>query len=111
MAACPPRIPDRATPWGCLAANLALPGLGTFISGARVTGLLQMVLSQTGFALTLIWTIWTTETGLRTGTWTVQPDRLLWLGLGGALLFLGMLAWALLSSFQWMRRSRSQPPR
>lgn len=86
-------------------ANLTVPGLGTFVSGARITGLLQMLLSQAGFAVALIWAIWAIGTWIRTGVLPVQPGRPLWLGLGGSLLFLGALAWSLVSSLCLLLRA------
>ena len=86
-------------------ANLALPGLGTFVSGARISGLLQILLSQAGFAAALIWGIWAGGTWIRTGILPVQPCPLLWLGLGGSLVFLGALAWAGVSSLCLLQRA------
>lgn len=38
---------------GCLTSNLAVPGLGTLMSGRKVTGLLQMAVYLTAFGLTV----------------------------------------------------------
>lgn len=105
MEPIPPRLPSRDNAWGCLFANLAVPGLGTFVSGARITGLLQIILSQAGFALALLWAITAGGSWIRTGVLPVQPGPLLWLGLGGALLFLAMLGWAIASSLCLLQRT------
>ena len=91
-------------------ANLVVPGLGTFAGGARITGLLQMVLSQAGFARALIWASWAGGIWLRAGVLPVQPGPLLWLGLGGSLLFLSVFAWALVSSVCLLQRAEPTHP-
>ena len=101
----PPRLLNRTSAWGYLFANLALPGLGTFVSGARISGLLQILLSQAGFAAALIWGIWAGGTWIRTGILPFQPCPLLWLGLVGTLVFLGTLAWSIVSSLCLLQRA------
>ena len=87
-----------------------MPGLGTFVGGARITGLLQMVLSQAGFSLALIWAIWAGGTWIRTGILSVQPGRMLWLGVGGSLVFLAALVWSLASSLRHLHRTGPSSP-
>lgn len=75
-----------------------LPGLGTFLAHRRVAGALQLVVSQTGFALSLLWAIlfardWVRQGGLLEG---VTPH--LALGLTGAAIFLFAWIWSLISS-------------
>ena len=110
MTSIPPRLPKRSDAWASLFANLAVPGLGTFVSGARITGLLQMLLSQAGFALTLVWALWAVGTWFRTGVLPVQPSRMLGLGVGGSLLFLGGLAWSIASSLYLFQRTGNNKP-
>ncbi len=110
MEPSPPRLPKRNDAWGCLFANLAVPGLGTFVGGARLTGLLQMVLSQAGFALASLWALWAGGTWIRTGVLPVQPGRMLWLGLGGSLVFLVALVWSLGSSLCLLQQAGKNKP-
>ena len=46
-----PNLSAREAAQGCLTANLAVPGLGSVISGRKV-GFVQMVIYFSGFALT-----------------------------------------------------------
>ena len=110
MGSIPPRLPKRNDAWGCLFANLAVPGLGTFVGGARITGLLQMVLSQAGFSLALLWAIGVGGSWIRTGSLSVQPGRMLWLGLGGSLVFLAALVWSLVSSLYLLLQTGKTNP-
>src|SRR5829696_7918265 len=49
-----PRRPlSRQTAWGCLTANLALPGMGSLVAGRRV-GYAQLAVAVTSMFLTLI---------------------------------------------------------
>ena len=49
-----PRQPlSRQAAWGCLTANLALPGSGSLLGG-RISGYVQLVLSLAGFAATFV---------------------------------------------------------
>lgn len=46
----PPRLAEQGKAQSCLALNLlVLPGLGTFIHGARLRGGLEILLSLSGF--------------------------------------------------------------
>jgi hypothetical protein len=47
-----PDLSPREAAQGCLTANLAVPGLGSFLVGRKV-GLVQMAIYFAGFALTL----------------------------------------------------------
>ena len=60
-----PRQPlSRQTAWGCLTANLALPGSGSLVAG-RVSGYAQLALTTGGLVLTLVF-------GLRFVYWYVK---------------------------------------
>jgi hypothetical protein len=115
---------DRATAWGCLTANLAVPGCGSLVAG-RVSGYLQFLLAMIGVALTVVF-------GMKFIMWygnhwallqQTQPDtaanfRELWSRLRPAALgfavFLAGLSWAMASSVGILRESRnahsSTPP-
>ena len=106
MAPRPPRLPDRAHAWGCLLANLTVPGLGTVAGGARVIGILQIGLSQTGFVVALVWAIRTLCDWIHTGRLPAEIDRWLVFGFAGAWLFLVIWLWSLVSSLQILRNTR-----
>jgi len=72
-------------------SNLVLPGLGTFLAHRRVVGILQLVVSQTGFALSLIWAILFVREWIRQGSFPEDVAPHLALGLIGVTIFL--LAW------------------
>jgi hypothetical protein len=112
-----PRRPlNRATAWGCLTSNLAIPGSGTIVAGRR-TGYLQGALALAGMGLTTVY-------GVRFITWyfanreRLQQDgtdpfgvageiwvAVRWALLGMALFAVGWL-WALGSSLAALREAR-----
>jgi hypothetical protein len=93
--------------WGFVLTNLVLPGLGTFAARRRLEGALQLVVSQSGFGLMVVWTISFVHTWMRLGS---LPDDfgphagLCFLGL--ALFFLGWI-WSLASSYGILQDSRT----
>src|SRR5256885_8666940 len=108
---------DRTTAWGCLTANLAVPGCGSLVAG-RVSGYFQLLLAVAGLTLT-------TWFGLRFIVWYVnnwsqmqqsQGDmaanfqelwsHLRW-ALLGMLVFLAGLLWGLISSIGILIESRT----
>ena|SRR5438874_4346522 len=112
-----PRRPlDRTTAWGCLTANLAVPGCGSLVSG-RVSGYFQMALAIIGVALTTVF-------GLKFIVWhannwadlqLTQPDMAenfqeLWRHLRpacvGLVVFLAGMLWALASSISILIESK-----
>ena len=92
----PPRLSEagpnqrRAAAWGCVVGNLVLPGIGTFIAKRRLAGVLQLVVSQSGFLLMLVWAVSYVRQWIRQG-WPegVGPD----FGIGALGLILFLLAW------------------
>jgi hypothetical protein len=114
---------DRTTAWGCLTANLAMPGSGTLVAGRR-RGYVQGLLALAGMGLTTVF-------GLRFFAWyfanyaRLQEEladpvatageiwiAVRWALLGMALFALGWL-WALGSSLILLRDARragSGPP-
>jgi hypothetical protein len=120
-----PRRPlSRQTAWGCLTANLALPGFGSLAAG-RISGYPQAALALGGTALTMGF-------GVRSILWFAanwtrlhDPDAdplanlvdlwvagcLRWALLGIALFALGWL-WALATSLSLLHAAkREEPPR
>ncbi len=111
----PPKIPEqpagggrgRQAAWGFVLSNLVLPGLGTFAAGRRLEGALQLVVSQTGFALMMVWTTSFVRMWKRLGS--LPEDFGSYAGLcalGLALFFLGWI-WSLASSYGILQDSRT----
>ena len=122
LALGPRRRLDRSTAWGCLVANLAIPGSGSLAAG-RVSGYLQMAAAVVGLALTVSY-------GGRFFTWYLANwSRLrdaedqfgslheLWDKSRGCLLGMGVftagLLWSLLTSWLILREATDSgtPPR
>jgi hypothetical protein len=109
----PPRPFDRASARGYALTNLlALPGLGTWLSGRRIVGAIQMALALTGFALTTAWAFGFATSWIRNGEPPMEFDRLLLTGVTGVFLFATAWLWSLASSLAMLQRARdhSQPP-
>lgn len=105
--------PSRSKARNCVILNqLATPGLGTYLSGRKITGALQMLAAVSGFVLIMIWyvgfmrlrleAIRDDQTRLDPGAWTCA----LW-GLG---LFAGSWLWAGISSLSILKQSTSDTP-
>jgi hypothetical protein len=122
-----PRPLNRSEAWGCVTANLAVPGSGSLAAG-RAVGYWQMAVYFTGFILSLAGTVspirWYLANSARMNhppeeDWGEAFGPLLsllhaarWLLLGIALCVFA-LSWAAVTSFQIMqtRRKDSVPPR
>ena len=100
---------SRQTAWGCLTTNLALPGFGSLAAGRRA-GYLQVALTITGMALTMIFgvrfVIWTLTNWSRLQDPMAEQFNTLgqmWLAVRWALLGIGIFGlgwlWALATSF------------
>jgi hypothetical protein len=122
-----PKSPDpagRQHAQGCLASNLALPGLGS-LAGGRKVGLCQLGLGLSGFAISLgtglhfvYWSLahWSEYHGANAVPFEdpLQPLRDLWqqarwplLGIG---LFLCSWFWALATSRSLLAAAKMKPP-
>ena len=99
--------PDRQAAWVCLTSNLVLPGLGTLVARRRVTGLLQLVISQIGFVLTVVWAVLFVRDWIHRGSWPDDATPHLWLGLLGVALFFLAWIWSLASSLEMLARSHT----
>ncbi len=94
----------------CLWSNLALPGIGSWRAGWRVSGALQATMAACGFLLSLAWGAWFLAEWARAGKLPIlviydndgalPPGYLkfLFLGLGAIGLFALALGWAFLTS-------------
>jgi hypothetical protein len=87
-------------------SNLVLPGLGTFVAHRRIAGILQLVISQTGFALSLLWAILFVREWVHQGSMPEDITPALAMGLTGATLFLMAWVWSLISSVEILIHSR-----
>ena len=107
---------DRTTAWGCLTANLAVPGCGSLVAG-RVSGYFQLLLAIAGVTLTtlfgsrfIVWYVhhWGQMQQIETdpaASFQELWSRLRW-ALLGMLVFLAGLLWALASSFGILLESK-----
>jgi|SRR6185295_3203619 hypothetical protein len=115
---------DRTTAWGCLTANLAVPGCGSLVAG-RVSGYFQLLLAMAGVTLTtlfglkfIVWYVNNWSQLQQTQADTAANFQELWARLRwavfGMLIFLAGLFWALASSagiiLQARRDTADQPP-
>ena len=106
---------DSTTAWGCLTANLAVPGCGSLVAG-RVSGYFQLLIALTGITISTLF-------GLKFFLWFIsnwsrlqqQSDVAEMLGevwmaarwaLLGILVFFAGLLWALASSLGILRESK-----
>ena len=116
-----PRRPlDRATAWGCLTTNVAIPGCGSLVAG-RASGYGQFLVAMVGMGMTLYFglnfIIWYVSNWARTQQ--MQPDaaanfhelwlRLRWFLLGVGIFGAGWL-WAVGSSLLILLEAQKAPP-
>ena len=102
----PERGPARQAAWACVLSNLVLPGLGTYVAHRRLAGILQLVISQAGFVLCLIWAILFAREWVHQGQMPEEITPSLALGLTGATLFMLGWIWSLISSVVILISSR-----
>ena len=122
-----PRPLSRSEAWGCVTANLAVPGSGSLAAG-RAVGYWQMAVYFTGFVMSLAGSVAPVRWYLANSAQLNHPPEgdvgdmfgplssflhaARWVLLGIAF-FLFALGWAAVTSFQIMQTSRkdSAPPR
>jgi hypothetical protein len=111
---------SKQTAWGCLTANMAIPGTGSLMAG-RISGFAQLLLALAGMAVTIIF-------GLRALQWMLSNWSRLhdpagdpfeafgemwavlrWAFLGIAIFALGWL-WALGSGWGIVRSAKNVAP-
>jgi hypothetical protein len=99
---------SRVTARNALLLNLlGTPGLGTWMAGRRITGLLQAGMAVTGFALVMVWFVQWCVALLHGG----RAAHLTYRGLGlGSGLFALAWGWSLISGLQILRQSPRSPP-
>jgi len=85
--------------------NLVLPGLGTFVARRRTSGILQLIVSQTGFVFMLLWAISFVRNWIQSGSLPEETVRQLAPGVIGCALFLLAWIWSLASSVSILLRS------
>lgn len=103
-----PKPASRVTARNALLLNLlGTPGLGTWMAGRRLTGLLQAGLAVLGFALVLVWFVQWSIALLHGG----HAAHLTYRGLGvGCGLFALAWAWSLITGLQILRQAPKVPP-
>jgi hypothetical protein len=87
-----------------------LPGVGTFLARRRVAGVLQLVVSQTGFVLMMLWAVAYVRDWLRAGSPPEDFGTHFGLVLLGMALFFLAWFWSLASSVQILQESRRDRP-
>ena len=111
----PPKIAEqsaggargRQAAWGFVLTNLVLPGLGTFAAGRRLEGALQLVISQSGFALMMVCANSFVRTWIRLGSLPEDfGPHVGFCTLGLALFFLAWI-WSLASSYGILQDTRT----
>ena len=116
-----PRRPlDRATAWGCLTTNVAIPGTGSLVAG-RVSGYWQFFITLIGMGMSVYFgfkfIVWYVSDWARIQQ--IQPDSAanfheLWLRLRWFLLGVGVFGagwlWALCSGLGIVFEAKKQPP-
>jgi hypothetical protein len=102
----PRRNPDRSKVWGCVLGNLVLPGLGTFAAGRRLSGIVQLIVSQTGFVLMVVWALSYARDWIQSGSRPESITPLFKYGLTGCVLFLLAWIWSVASSVGILQDSR-----
>ena len=93
MANVPPRLPDRSAARGYALTNLVLPGLGTWASHRRIAGTLQLLVSQTGFLLSVLWAILFVREWISQGSFPEDVTTHLSIGLIGVAWAVGFWFW------------------
>lgn len=127
MSALPPRLPPklltRDDAKACLWSNLAVPGLGSWRAGWRVSGALQLALAICALVLGLAWFAWFLTEWARAGKLPMlvildNDGRLpagwlkyLLLGLGSFALFGLALGWAFITSLYIRAEAMRHDPR
>ena len=102
---------DRNAAQACLWLNLlALPGLGSFLAGRRLTGVVQAALALTGLGLTLWWVISFLAAWARTLSFPQIGGLHLLRGLLGVLLFLVSWLWGLATGLVVLSRAKTGKP-
>jgi hypothetical protein len=117
----------RETAWVCLSANLTLPGFGSLAAGQRISGLLQLLMSLLGIALTTIFGVkfilWALSNWDRIHQPQDSMDLLVevWLAVRWALFGMGIFAlswlWGMAAGYGLVRKTSARaatgavPPR
>ena len=106
-----PQLHERVRAYVLVGLNLlALPGLGTFLAGQRISGLLQVVLAVAGFLLSARWFsqfMTVVMNAEELPDLEAIPFRLLAIGLAIAV---AAWLWSLVSSLQILRAARKTKP-
>lgn len=106
------------TAWGCLTANLAVPGSGSVLARRRISGTLQATLAVIGMILSVVFTVrffaWYAANRLRLEEGALDdplmPLREMWMAVRWAVVGIGLFGtawfWGLLTSLRVLRRAK-----
>jgi hypothetical protein len=111
---------SRQTAWGCLTANMALPGSGSLPAG-RISGYPQLLFAIVGTVLTTVFGVrlllWMLANWARLRDPAADHREIflqMWLVLRWALLGMGLFAvswlWALATGYDIVRSARNETP-
>jgi hypothetical protein len=103
----PPQIARRDAARAAVWTNLALPGLGLWMTGQRALGALLIAMSASGLLLKLGWIAWFLRRWIASGQMPDPLARHLLVPVIGVVLFVGALLWAILASLAHLH---SLPP-
>jgi len=85
---------------------LVSPGLGTLMAGTLLLGLAQLTLALVGFGLILVWFVSVMWQYYGQIAGNVEVKSVGWIGIVGAVLFLGAWIWSLITSIGIIRQAR-----
>lgn len=118
----PPPLPSdpgrRKSASEIMAVNLSVPGLGTIQAGQKLVGWIQLILAVGGVLMTSYFAGWFLLEWKKTGVFPLNMmaqsgflpphwKKPIIAGLGGVVVFLAALGWAVLSSLA-LRRSQER---
>jgi hypothetical protein len=103
----PPKIARRDAARAAVWTNLALPGLGLWMTGQRALGALLIAMSASGLLLKIGWLAWFLRRWIASGQMPDPLARHLLVPVIGVTLFVTALLWAVLASLAHLR---SLPP-
>lgn len=103
----PPKITSRDAARAAVWTNLALPGLGLWMTGQRALGALLIAMAVSGLLLKIGWIAWFLWKWFGSGQMPDPLARHLLVPVIGVVLFASALLWAVLASLAHLR---SLPP-
>jgi hypothetical protein len=99
----PPKIASRDAARAAVWTNLAMPGLGLWMTGQRGLGALLLAMSASGLLLKIGWIVWFLQQWIASGEMPDPLARHLLVPVIGLGLFVGALLWAILASLAYLQ--------